>query len=115
KKGYCTYFATATTIMCRAVGVPARYVEGVKLDEKVKEGEYIAKNSDSHAWCEVLLDVNAKGGLWTIVESTSVYNNYRNDVVNDDKKEIDDNINTNEAKKDTLVKENKEIENTKVV
>ncbi|WP_294359061.1 transglutaminase-like domain-containing protein [uncultured Clostridium sp.] len=27
KKGYCTYFATATTIMCRAVGVPARYKE----------------------------------------------------------------------------------------
>ena len=27
KKGYCTYFATVTTIMCRAVGVPARYKE----------------------------------------------------------------------------------------
>ena len=26
KKGYCVYFSTAMTIMCRIAGVPARYV-----------------------------------------------------------------------------------------
>ena len=26
RKGYCTYFASAMTVMCRMVGIPARYV-----------------------------------------------------------------------------------------
>ena len=28
KEGYCTYFASAMTVMCRIAGLPARYVEG---------------------------------------------------------------------------------------
>lgn len=28
KKGFCTHFATAGTLLCRAYGIPARYVEG---------------------------------------------------------------------------------------
>ncbi|CDM68140.1 putative membrane protein [Clostridium bornimense] len=118
KKGYCTYFATATTIMCRAVGVPARYVEGVKLGEKVGEGEYIARNSDAHAWCEVLLDVDAKGGLWTIVESTPGYSNDSEKITKDDSKEINSNTVNNDVEKNndsSVVKENKKVDATKVV
>lgn len=28
KEGYCTYFASAMTVLCRMAGLPARYVEG---------------------------------------------------------------------------------------
>lgn len=118
KKGYCTYFATATTIMCRAVGVPARYVEGVKLDEKVGEGEYIARNSDAHAWCEVLLDVDAKGGLWTIVESTPGYSDRSEKIIKEDKEEIDNNIVNNDVENNTdssVVEEDKKVDETEIV
>ncbi|NLK94582.1 MAG: hypothetical protein GX275_05240, partial [Clostridiales bacterium] len=35
KEGYCTYFASAATVILRAMGVPARYVEGyvIRKDE----------------------------------------------------------------------------------
>lgn len=117
KKGYCTYFATATTIMCRAIGVPARYVEGVKLDEKVREGEYIARSSDAHAWCEVLLDVDAKGGFWTIVESTPGYNNNSEKVTKDNREEINSNTVGDDVENNTdsdAVKENKKVDEAKV-
>ncbi|HEY5561845.1 MAG TPA: transglutaminase domain-containing protein [Clostridiaceae bacterium] len=69
KKGYCTYFATATTIMCRLEGIPARYVEGYKITSKnkTKNDLYDVKNSDAHAWCEVLLAPD--NDIWTIVDS----------------------------------------------
>ena len=28
REGYCTYFASAMTVLCRMAGLPARYVEG---------------------------------------------------------------------------------------
>lgn len=71
QKGYCTYFATTTTIMCRIAGIPARYVEGFKIDEKSKNnnGEYEVTNGEAHAWCEILS--NPKDYTWKIVDSTS--------------------------------------------
>ena len=104
--------------MCRAVGVPARYVEGVKLDEKVKDGEYIARNSDAHAWCEVLLDVDAKGGLWTIVESTPGYSDRSEKIIKEDKEEIDNNIVNNDVENNTdssVVEEDKKVDETEIV
>lgn len=68
KKGYCTYFNTAMTVMCRIAGVPARYVEGFKTPSTREErGElYSVSNADAHAWCEVLLGSN----VWTIVDAS---------------------------------------------
>ncbi|MDF2511712.1 MAG: hypothetical protein K0S04_1578 [Herbinix sp.] len=34
KKGYCAHFASAATLMLRAMGVPARYVEGYAISAK---------------------------------------------------------------------------------
>ncbi|MBP5288584.1 MAG: transglutaminase domain-containing protein, partial [Clostridia bacterium] len=31
--GYCSYYATAFVLMARAEGIPARYVEGYRIDE----------------------------------------------------------------------------------
>lgn len=50
RKGYCSYFASAMTVMCRIAGVPARYVEGYSIDA----GEnVIVTGEDAHAWTEV--------------------------------------------------------------
>ncbi|MGH4137250.1 transglutaminase-like domain-containing protein [Clostridium sp.] len=71
KKGYCTYFNTAMTVMCRMAGVPARYVEGFKTpDKKDSSGLYSVSNSDAHAWCEVLLGASGYSNLWTIADAS---------------------------------------------
>ncbi|MDP4177965.1 MAG: transglutaminase-like domain-containing protein [Bacillota bacterium] len=70
KEGYCTYFATATVILCRIVGIPARYVEGFNMaNSKIVHGSYEVKNSDAHAWCEVLLMDGKNSGLWSVLDS----------------------------------------------
>ena len=52
KEGYCTYFASAMTVLCRMVGLPARYVEGyVALPDE--EGRAVVTGKDGHAWTEV--------------------------------------------------------------
>ena len=52
REGYCTYFATAMTVMCRMLGLPARYVEGY-VAEPDAEGHAIVTGMDGHAWTEV--------------------------------------------------------------
>ena len=50
REGYCSYFASAMTVMCRIAGVPARYVEGYS----VKAGQdVVVTGEDAHAWTEV--------------------------------------------------------------
>lgn len=69
KKGYCVQYATAMTILCRASGIPARYVEGFAVDEykdKVTEGEYQVNASRAHAFVEVYIP----GYGWKIFDPT---------------------------------------------
>ena len=71
KKGYCTYFNTTMTVMCRIAGVPARYVEGFKTsNEKDDKGLYSVSNADAHAWCEVLLGASEYSNMWTIADAS---------------------------------------------
>ena len=55
KEGYCTYFATAMTMLCRIAGVPARYVTGYLaiLDDN---GVALVTGEQAHAWTEVYLN-----------------------------------------------------------
>lgn len=59
KEGYCTYYATAMTLMVRSLGYPARLVEGYYLqstdDEPDSNGQYrrVVMDDDCHAWVEV--------------------------------------------------------------
>jgi transglutaminase-like putative cysteine protease len=65
KKGYCTYFASALTVMCRIAGVPARYVEGFNMTERKDDnGLYVVSNENAHAWTEVLFMENQQNGIW---------------------------------------------------
>ncbi len=53
KEGYCTHYATALALMCRAAGIPARVATGFQLHDPDEEGEFLVRNSDAHAWVEV--------------------------------------------------------------
>jgi transglutaminase-like putative cysteine protease len=54
RAGFCNYYASAEVMMLRSLGVPARlvvgYAEGT-WDEK--QGAYVVRGKDSHAWPEV--------------------------------------------------------------
>ncbi len=78
RKGYCSHFATAATIMFRMYGIPARYVEGYfvhpdsdELKEYNDTGTTIIDVDDSyaHAWTEIYID----GYGWMPVEVTPGY------------------------------------------
>jgi transglutaminase-like putative cysteine protease len=54
RDGNCEYFASAMTVMLRAVGIPARYVTGFLPGEyNDLAGDYNIRASDAHAWVEV--------------------------------------------------------------
>jgi len=55
KEGYCTYFASAMTVMCRIAGLPARYVEGF-LAQPSSDGFAYVTGYDAHAWTEVYFE-----------------------------------------------------------
>ena len=55
KEGYCTYFASAMAVLCRMVGVPARYVEGYVANPG-KDGIAYVTGLQAHAWVEVYFD-----------------------------------------------------------
>jgi len=52
KEGYCTYYASAMTVMCRMAGLPARYVEGFEAQPAADGFAYVT-GKDAHAWTEV--------------------------------------------------------------
>ena len=52
REGYCTHFASAMTVLCRMVGLPARYVEGY-LAEPDESGNALVTGLSAHAWTEV--------------------------------------------------------------
>ena len=65
KEGYCTYFASAMTVLCRMVGLPARYVEGY-VAEPDENGEAVVTGFAAHAWTEVYF----KGFGWLTFDAT---------------------------------------------
>jgi transglutaminase-like putative cysteine protease len=78
QEGYCVYYATAMTVMCRAMGLPARYVEGFAITNNRIDDFYYATGEQAHAWTEVYLD----GFGWVQFEPTagftrSFYGTYR--------------------------------------
>jgi hypothetical protein len=80
-KGYCTYYATAMTVLLRSLNIPARYVEGYVLPEDSNDDQiFTITNRNAHAWVEVYFE----GFGWLTFEPTSVYANtmnYRNDEI----------------------------------
>lgn len=67
KRGYCTYFASAMTVMCRMAGLPARYVEGYVAYPDA-EGLALVTGKEGHAWTEVYF----RGFGWVTFDATPV-------------------------------------------
>jgi transglutaminase-like putative cysteine protease len=54
RKGYCDYYASAMAVMCRALGIPARVVQGYSTGEYVPAAQsYRVRQLNAHAWVEV--------------------------------------------------------------
>lgn len=91
RKGYCSHYASAATLMFRYMGIPARYVEGYAVDfyqitdgELVEDAEYKdyydgyselgetalvevkVTDADAHAWVEIY----TAGEGWHVVDVT---------------------------------------------
>lgn len=66
KTGYCAGYATAMTLMARAVGLPARYVEGFAAFEKDENGQFIVRDGYAHAFVEIYIP----GAGWLTFDPT---------------------------------------------
>lgn len=67
-EGYCTWFATAASILARCEGIPSRYVQGYCVS--LREGKsYVVTGEDAHAWSECYIS----GYGWVTVEATPGY------------------------------------------
>lgn len=64
RKGVCTHYASAATLLYRTLGIPARYVQGFMIE--TKKDDFVQIKSPGHAWVEVYCD----GVGWIRVEVT---------------------------------------------
>jgi transglutaminase-like putative cysteine protease len=64
RSGHCEYFATATALLLRQAGIPARYAVGYAVQEHAGSG-WIVRDRHAHAWC--LAYVN---GAWRDFDTT---------------------------------------------
>ncbi|MFC1516915.1 transglutaminase family protein, partial [Thermodesulfobacteriota bacterium] len=76
KSGHCEYFATATVLLLRSAGIPARYVSGYSVQEFNRmEKRFVVRSRHAHAWAQAFLD-----GIWQDIDNTpAAWNAYEND------------------------------------
>lgn len=66
RAGHCEYFATATALLLRAAGIPARYATGYSVQEYSRvQRAYLVRQRHAHAWA--LAWVN---GAWVDADNT---------------------------------------------
>jgi hypothetical protein len=66
KSGHCEFFATATVLLLRAAGTPARYAVGYSVQEfSPLENQHIVRDRHAHAWAIAYID-----GAWRDVDMT---------------------------------------------
>ena len=66
RRGSCSDYASAFTLMARSVGLPERYCEGFAPELSSRPDQFIIKDSDSHAYAEVYIQNMG----WMVFEST---------------------------------------------
>lgn len=66
RAGHCEYFATATVLLLRAAGIPARYATGFSAQEWSRlDGAYLVRERHAHAWARAWVD-----GAWRDFDTT---------------------------------------------
>ena len=66
RSGHCEYFASATVLLLRELGIPARYAVGYAVNEASGHG-FVVRDRDAHAWCLVW---NAPKQIWEDLDTT---------------------------------------------
>ena len=68
REGYCDLFASSMVVMARSIGIPARLVTGYFpiSGETDADGRYIVKESEKHAWAELMF----KDHGWVVFDAT---------------------------------------------
>lgn len=56
RSGHCEYFATATVLLARAVGIPARYAVGYAVDRVAADRWTFVHGREAHAWALVYVN-----------------------------------------------------------
>ncbi len=121
KKGYSTYFASAMAVLCRELGIPARYVKGFAPLSEGGEDKIIG-NNNAHAWVEVYFD----GYGWVTFEPSPYFaekfygismNDYRdNEIIfndNGEEEEMPDEEETTDNNEDNKPSSEEEEEEKK--
>jgi transglutaminase-like putative cysteine protease len=90
RQGHCEYFASATTLLLRQAGIPARYAIGYAVKERdAKRNEYVIRGTHGHAWCRVWdkdsqqwLDFDTTPGSWlaNLAPQTSAMQRFNDQV-----------------------------------
>ena len=66
RRGHCEYFATATVLLLRHAGIPARYATGFSVQEFSRlEQQYVVRARHAHAWALAWID-----GRWQALDTT---------------------------------------------
>jgi len=66
RAGHCEYFATATVLLMRAAGVPARYAAGYSVQEwSTLEKRWVVRTRHAHSWALIHVD-----GAWRAFDTT---------------------------------------------
>ena len=74
RAGHCEYFATATVLLLREAGIPARYATGFSVQERGARGDYVVRERHAHAWARAWLDsawvdIDTTPGQWFALEA----------------------------------------------
>ena len=68
-EGHCEYFASATALLARALGIPARIVTGYRVSERNPYlGFAVVRERNAHAWVEAYLE----GRGWIRVDPSPI-------------------------------------------
>ncbi len=75
RSGQCEYYATATVLLLRAAGIPARYATGYAVREYSElEERYVVRRRHAHTWALVWVnggwrDLDTTPAVWAALES----------------------------------------------
>jgi len=66
RAGHCEYFASATVLLLRAAGIPARYATGFSAQEwSALDNAFLVRERHAHAWVRAWV-----GGSWQDIDTT---------------------------------------------
>jgi len=90
KKGYCEFYASATAMLCRELGIPSRIAFGWSGGKFYESSDlFVFRSKDAHAWAEIYLD----GYGWVVFDTTPPVENAVTESGEDEKPpEIEDMI-----------------------